>query len=400
LELVRASAPEVRRGATAIAALLVCALGPSGASAQQPRAVALRWNAPAGCPSQDAVDAELARLLAGARVDTARSVTATATVTLVGEQYRLRLEIERDGSTSAREITGASCLGVANAAALMVAMAIDPEAARAAGPPPAAATGTTTGSAGTTAPGTPSGGTTAAPAAKAAVAPSRAPVPPGAPKPAARVARVTPARTPPAAARPPSTEPPTEASTPPPADARSDQRVQLGFRLFAGAVGDLGTLGVPTAAAEVGGALVVSAFRIDAAVAFWPTRDVTVTDGAGEGGSIDLIAGDLGACWAPPPISRAVAPRFAIDLPCLGAELGRMSAEGFGVDEERQGGGLWLAARGGAAAAVRIESWIALRLRLEAAVPLVRPRFLLGGVGTVHEPGAAGRAALDLELAP
>jgi hypothetical protein len=173
-----------------------------------------------------------------------------------------------------------------------------------------------------------------------------------------------------------------------------------GGRLVAGGIGDIGTLGVPTLAVEVGGAVLVRPFRVDAAVAFWPTREVALGDSGETGGRLDLITGALSACWAPPPLARAVGPRLEVDLPCVGAEVGRMGGEGFGVTEEREGGGVWAAARLGAAGSFLFEPWIALRLRVEAVVPAVRPRFQLGGVGTVHEPVLAGRAALVLELAP
>ena len=41
---------------------------------------------------------------------------------------------------SVREVAGPTCQGVANTAALMVAMTVDPDAAQAAGPPAAPAT--------------------------------------------------------------------------------------------------------------------------------------------------------------------------------------------------------------------------------------------------------------------
>jgi hypothetical protein len=32
-------------------------------------------------------------------------------------------------------------------------------------------------------------------------------------------------------------------------------------------------------------------------------------------------------------------------------------------------------------------------------VPVVGPKFVLGGVGAVHEPGVAGRATLGIDVA-
>jgi hypothetical protein len=59
---------------------------------------------------------------------------------------------------------------------------------------------------------------------------------------------------------------------------------------------------------------------------------------------------------------------------------------------------VWLALAGGVGGAWIVAPWLDLRLTLEATAPIVRPRFVLAGVGPVHQPGVAGRAGLALEL--
>ncbi|WP_159396890.1 hypothetical protein [Sorangium cellulosum] len=144
--------------------------------------------------------------------------------------------------------------------------------------------------------------------------------------------------------------------------------------------------------------VVVGPARLDAGASFWPGSTAASAAKPQSGGTIDLVAGSLTACALLPPLARAVRPH-EVGVPCAGVEFGRMHAEGYGVSDPGEGGALWVALRGGTAAAWVVAPWMRLRLRLEAVVPLKRPRFVLEGVGEVHAPSVAARAALGLELA-
>ncbi|KYG00965.1 hypothetical protein BE21_06710 [Sorangium cellulosum] len=162
---------------------------------------------------------------------------------------------------------------------------------------------------------------------------------------------------------------------------------------------DVGTMQRLSGAIEPWAGVVVGPARIEAGAAFWPGRRAESAAKPRAGGTVDLVAGSLTACALLPPLARAVRPDFEVGVPCAGVELGRMHAEGYGVSNPGEGSGLWAALRSGAAASWVVAPWMRLRLRLEAVVPLERPRFVLEGVGEVHEPSVAARAALGLELA-
>ncbi|MEJ7734549.1 MAG: hypothetical protein WKG00_35805 [Polyangiaceae bacterium] len=93
-------------------------------------------------------------------------------------------------------------------------------------------------------------------------------------------------------------------------------------------------------------------------------------------------------------------PRFELDVPCAALELGRMHAEGYGVTNPGEAARLWSAARVGVAGGMVASPWLALRMRLEAVVPLRSPRFVLGNVGIVHEAAFSGRASVIVEARP
>jgi hypothetical protein len=328
----------------------------------------LQWAAPPGCPDRGVVEAEIARLLQQSKAGVKSPLDVLGVIAPVEAGFRLHLELSRDGTTSAREVRGATCEALADTAALVVALAVDPEAlSRSSSPLPAPP---------------PAGPTPAAPATK------RPAVPPAKkPPPAARVGGPAPviARTGPQ----PRPEQPAPAPDP---DFRR-------WRASAGLVGDLGTMQDLAAAVEVGAGVVLGPVRLDAAFAFWLPQSAEAQDDARYGGTLGLEAGALTACALLPPLARAVGPRFEIGLPCVAFELGRMHADSENVSKPGSGADLWAAVRGGAAAAWAMQPWLRLRMRLETVVPVVGPKFVLGGVGAVHEPGVAGRATLGIDVA-
>ncbi|WP_438025566.1 hypothetical protein [Sorangium sp. So ce233] len=324
----------------------------------------LRWTAPADCPAGAAVEAEITRLLGDQSPASNGTLRAAGTIAPAGSGFALYIELSRDGWKSARTVRGATCRALADAGALIVAMAIDPEVATRSGP---VATGDRSSAA--TRPANP------------------APEPPAA---AARTAEPTPPR-----GLAESVSPTTERERPTEGAAERAPLLRLGI----GVMSDLGTMQGVSGAIEPWAGVVVGPARFEAGASFWPGTTAESAARPRSGGTVDLIAGSLTACVLLPPIARAVRPHFEVGVPCAGIELGRMHAEGYGVSDPGDGSTLWVALRGGAAAAWVVAPWMRLRLRLEAVVPLKRPRFVLEGVGDVHEPSVAARAALGLELA-
>ncbi|WP_437755593.1 hypothetical protein [Sorangium sp. So ce1389] len=357
-----------RAGAQALLfAIVVPCVAPLASSPARAddRPFSLRWTAPADCPAGAAVEAEITRLLGDQGPASNGTLRAAGTITPVGTGFVLHIEMSRDGWESARTVRGATCHALADAGALMVAMAIDPEVATRSDP---VAMGGDRSSAG-------------------ARLDNPAPEPPAA---AARTAEPPPPRV------PSWSVPPTRGRERPTEGAA--ERAPL-FRIGLGGMSDLGTMQHLGSAIEPWAGVVVGPVRLEAGASFWAGNTAESAARPQSGGTIDLIAGSLTACALLPPLARAVRPHFEVGVPCAGLELGRMHAEGYGVSDPDEGSALWVALRSGAAAAWLVAPWVRLRLRLEAVVPLKRPRFVLEGVGEVHEPSVAARAALGLELA-
>jgi hypothetical protein len=96
--------------------------------ADQAGALTFSWQAPAGCPSRGQVSGEIARLLGGEiRVPQDGDITARAVVEH-GLTWSLAMDTELAGRPGRRSLEAASCQDLANAAALIVALMIDPEA--------------------------------------------------------------------------------------------------------------------------------------------------------------------------------------------------------------------------------------------------------------------------------
>jgi len=126
-----------------LVALAASTLLPSPLPADTGARIALRWAAPAECPSGAAVGAEVDRLLGptAARLPAPIAVSAEVARDDRGA-WHVHLETPGEGTPRVREIHGASCAAIADATALILALRIDPAAALAApsavGSPPEA----------------------------------------------------------------------------------------------------------------------------------------------------------------------------------------------------------------------------------------------------------------------
>ncbi|MCY1013165.1 hypothetical protein OV079_48085 [Nannocystis pusilla] len=112
-----------------VAALWAGAVEPALAAPASPRPVVeFRWDAPASCPVEAEVVAELERLLGGPLAERkGPRLTAIARVRQEpGGGFDLRLWTVSDEGTLQRSLTHAQCDALARAGALIAAMAIDP----------------------------------------------------------------------------------------------------------------------------------------------------------------------------------------------------------------------------------------------------------------------------------
>lgn len=362
-------APPRCAAALLISLALVAATAPSRAQER----IALRWDAPAGCPGGGAVRAEVDRLLGASRARPSRPIDVSAQVSRDERgTWHVRLETPGDGAPRVREIHGASCAALADATALILALMIDPDAvaqAPASAPAPPA----------TSPPAEPS-------------PPPSSPVPealPTAPVPPPSTPVPPPTAPPPiATARPPArpAQPPPVA--PPPAASRG-----VSFHLGAWLGADAGSLPGVSFGFGATAALLVGAQRIELGIAARPASKASLPGRPTAGGAVDLLAGWAGTC-------RSLL-RSPLALgPCVALEVGRLHAAGFGVSEPGQAERPWVAASAGALLVWAPYGRLGLTLRADLVVPLTRPTFVIEDLGPVHRPGdVAGRASLGLEYA-
>jgi hypothetical protein len=125
----------------ALAPLLAVLFGAASAGAAEPE-LSLSWQAPVGCPTQKDVETQFARLLGGPkRVPTGKHIDASAVLRAPAtDRWALELSTVLEGATGRRNLSGDSCASVSQAAALILALMIDPAAAERVGeasaPPP------------------------------------------------------------------------------------------------------------------------------------------------------------------------------------------------------------------------------------------------------------------------
>jgi hypothetical protein len=221
--------------AAGIAAMFAVLVATSVARGQSPT-FTVTWDAPAGdCPDEAYLRSAVDQLLGGEDPAGAR-VEARAHVERAAEGvWRVRLTTAREGAAGERVVESTSCRSLADATALIVALAIDPRrvAQNQAAPTPAPA---------------------------ATPAPTPAPPPPLAPAPTH-----TPSR----------------------------------FAAFTAISGDLGTLPQPAYGFLLGGALLAARARIEAYGSYWPSRHAHATSTPSAGGDVLLATGGARGCWIP-----------------------------------------------------------------------------------------------------
>lgn len=360
-------------------AALACVAATATAAAQIPvppaaGPITLRWTAPEGCPDRAAVTARIEKLLGGPPAATERSLQAEGAVEVIPRGFRLQLDVSSGDAESTRVLQGVSCESLADAGALVIALAFDPDAvtaqeikraeAAAGSPPPEGAPSEDAPPAG-------EGGAHAhdeSPVSTAALIRIPVPIP----------------------AAPPPVAPPPIAPSP----------SLLSFGVFASFAGDAGTLPSVAPGLHAGLSLGVGAYRVEPAFVAWPSSKSALPDRPDAGAELRLLAFALDACRRVLPWDEAETAASAFG--CLGFEVGELHGKGFGVALPGSGAALWAAPRASLRVELPLARWAALTLAAGVAVPLDRKRFVLdlqAGRAVVHEPSAvSGRAALGLAL--
>ncbi|MCX4246181.1 hypothetical protein [Paraliomyxa miuraensis] len=299
--------------------------------------VPLEWSAPSQCPAGREVGERLARALAESAADP-RGMRARASIT-EGERGVLTLELtlERDdGPVGQRTMQASDCDELANAAVLVVALAVDPEARPEPKPSPNP--------------------------------PPDPPPDPGAGSPDSDVPEPhSPPKPPPAdvaSAEEPEPGPAGSATDSTPTERAPASSTHVGLRASAG-VG-VATLPRTTAVISLAAATWGRAWRAELGASYWTPTPTDPT-----GGRIQQWTIDARGCGLLRP--------GPLELPlCGGLDAGAVHGEGVGVLAPRRAASLRLAAGLGAALVWRPARWqqrVGPWLGADLLIALVRARF-------------------------
>lgn len=303
--------------------------------------VELVWSALPGCPREAAVRAEIERLVGhalGAGADA--PLHAAAWVTHDQRGWRARIAITGDGDgPREREIEGETCAQVADAAAVIVALAIDPAV----------------GSSLTARPPAPS-----------------SPPPPPLPRPPLLLP--PPAAAPPGLAVPQPALPPVSRSSPGRSTSRS---FGLGIKAAGGV--DLLSFSTPAIGFGVGGFLSLSRNRIELFATGWLPEVASMPRRPYVGAEVSLLVGGARYC-------RTLVEGTIGLAGCGGIELGAMTATSFGVTARGSGSSFWLAPGLGIVGLLNPSRRYTLSFELAGLTPSVRRSFWITGLGEVYRP--------------
>jgi len=322
-------------------ALTVSGLVPD-AQADVESGFVFEWRAPDGCPPASMVEAEVEHLLGSpAREHSSGDLRVHATVER-GVLWFVTLETASKTASGHRTIEAATCRGLANATALIVALMIDPDAV----------------------------------AARTGKAEGEETPPPAPPVPMARLPAPTPMRS------------SAELGNP-------IARATYGL-LGVAAAGNLGVMPSP----DVGGSASVGVIRprwrgeARAAYGFRQVQSASLADPSGAYGRFSFLAGTLAGCMT------FYLPNLEMG-PCASAEVGVVRGQGFRTSRTSSKDAPWIALGAGGWLAIRASPWLYFPIHVDAVFPLWRPRYVF--VGDVSTPifqswFVGGRLTAGVEL--
>lgn len=306
---------------------LVAVVRPSLAEPTTP-VLDLTWSAPAACPDQASVVAGVDRLVTKAP---AQPLRVQANVREADSEWVLDLELHGSASGS-RTIRASSCVAVARAASLIIALALDPQAA--------------------------------ARASEALADPPPAPPP---------------KNVEPAPSAPTSPAPPTPAS---PDGARARELVPF---VHAGGALERAILPGAAPAFVFGGGIVWRALRVELAAELAPHARASLGRADAIGADFALLGATLRGCAGPTFTSVAI-------HGCAAVRGARMTGEGAGVTEAYRPSATLLSLAPGLVARVPGRTALGVEVGVEAVLPVTRPSFV---VDTRAASATTGVAPVD-----
>ncbi len=282
--------------------------------------VELQWDVPESCPETDAVLNEAGRLIG----DTGGTAPATVEIEIQEREdgsWRLWLEIDGEEVSGERELSMGSCREVRETAALLIALALDPEGRR------SEAT-------------------------------------------REQIERVT---LPPESEETVAVRPEVDG----PDGEQNSTRGQARFEIGLLALLDTDLLPRPTPGFGPSLALLIRPLRVQLWGGYFLPQSASVAGGDQARISLFLAAGGLELDY--------LFTLSAVDIgPCLGAELGYLGGQSQNVDLERSDGVLWSALQGGVTFGLKVVEPLSLKANAVAVLPLRRPEFALLYLGTAH----------------
>jgi hypothetical protein len=299
----------------------------------------LSWTAPAECPFQTEIAADVLRLRASGGPLPPLQAIAVVTREASGA-WSVTIKTASDAGTSTRSMTGESCATLAQAAALYLALALE-------------------------SPG-------AVPATESTVS-----QPPPAPPSIAPVSETAPLTV--RARR--------DLSTGPAATVLSHLSLGASLRV------DGATLPRPVIGGELSGAWRQGDFRFEAAGTYWRDQRALLSQGPTTGGDFAMVGAALRACAQHRGASLTIGP-------CVALNVDHVRGVGYGALEAAGGSTTWPGGGLGVIAALRFARWGQVRALADANVPFSRPRFIVVNSDGQHRPAVvSARFGIGLELA-
>ncbi len=322
--------------------------------------IEVRWTAPEDCPASAFTDA-MDRLLAGSTVDSTIAVEATVDHDADGWHLRTRFEAGPDRSGE-RTFHAPACPTIANAAALAIAIAVDPTVLD-----------------------------------RLTAAPTQSSPPPGEdPGPEPTTAAVEPALVP----EPLPEDPPLGPIEAIDAGSGAGDRIRAETGPEIRGVVAVGGLLDGVALPGPGGGIALTGGIIQG---LWRAEIVgTYRFGTERASPVRADAGGRFSRWTAGVRACAVPVVGPVELPaCVGADAGQTIGGGYGVPVTQVATRPWFAVLAAAGIAWPIVPRIALFARGTLAVPVLRHEFVIRGLGLVHRVGpvsVGGRLGIELRL--
>lgn len=335
-------------------------------------AIEVRWHAPPTCPDEASVRAAIERLV-GRRLAEIRDrrLSLIATVIPAGTDWSLTIyTVTADGTQERTLRYSHGCALLADAAAVLIAMTIDPQVL---GRLDAATLKLVT----------------EAPEAS----PGAAPTPPSlAPTPTAESPSPTPAPVAPVTSTPPPvapTPPPITSAPATPPRPRSEPRGAVRLASSLG-WGDLPSIGGGLGLAL---ALRLGRFQAELGGGGWFLRSVKLNLPGSSGAIFDLWSLSARAGY----VVRA-GRRLEVPL-LLGLEAGQIHVRGVRLVDAGSDRTPWVAVLVSPGLSIAVHKFVAVVIGLDLIVPATRPRFVVDNVGEIFRPSPIGlRGSLGLEV--